>query len=72
MHMRDLYPNYFRVLVAARVKQYSIMFPIYLSKKAFQSVAEDVMFIRNHNFHQLAELVHAALFGCYFWVVISL
>ena len=26
-HMRDLYPNYFRVLVAARGEQYTIPFP---------------------------------------------
>ena len=26
-HMRDLYPNYFRVSVTARTKQYSIPFP---------------------------------------------
>ena len=51
IHMRDLYPNHFRVPVAARAEQYSIPFPAYLSKEAFQSVAEDGMFIRNHDFH---------------------
>ena len=48
VHMRDLYPNYFRVPVAACAEQYSILFPVYLSKEAFQSMAEDGMFIRNH------------------------
>ena len=27
-HMRDLYPNHFRVLVAARAEQYTIPFPV--------------------------------------------
>ena len=35
VHMRDHYPNYFRVLVAACTEHYSIPFPVYLSKKAF-------------------------------------
>ena len=60
VHMCDLYSNYFRVLVAARVEQYSILFPVYMKKKAFQSVAEDRMLIRNHDFHCSAELVGAA------------
>ena len=58
-HMSDLYTNYFRVPMAARVEQYSIPFPVYMNKEAFQSMAEDGMLIRNHDFHQLAELVHA-------------
>ena len=69
--MRDLYPNYFRVPVVARTKQYYISFPIYINKKAFQSMAEDEMFIRNHDFHQSVELVRAALLGYYFCLVIS-
>ena len=72
MPMRDLYPNYFRVPVAVRTDQYSIPFPVYLSKEAFQSVVEDGMFIHNHDFHQLTELVRVALLGCYLYVVISL
>ena len=51
MHMRDLYPNYFRVPVAARADQYSTPFLVYMNKDAFQSVAEDGLFIRNHDFH---------------------
>ena len=70
-HMHDLYPNYFRVPLATHVEQYSISFPVYMSKKAFQSMAEDEMFIRNHDFHRSAKLVRAALLGCYFYVVIS-
>ena len=50
-HMRDLYPNYFRVPVVARAEQYTIPFPIYMDKEAFQSVVEDRMLIRNHDFH---------------------
>ena len=72
VHMRDLYPNHFRVPVAARAEQYSIPFPTYLSKKAFQSLAEDGMFIRNHDFYRLAELVHGVLLGCYLCAIISL
>ena len=34
-HMRDLYPNYFQVPMAARVQQYSIPFPDYIKKEAF-------------------------------------
>ena len=33
--MSNSYPNYFQVLVAARRKQYSIPFPIYMNKEAF-------------------------------------
>ena len=58
-HMRDLYPNYLRVPVVARVEQYYISFPVYMNKEAFQSVAEDEMLIRNHDFHRSTELVCA-------------
>ena len=51
VHIHDLYPNYFRVPVTDHAEQYSIMFPAYLSKEAFQLVAEDGMFIRNNDFH---------------------
>ena len=56
-HICDLYPNYFRVPVAARTEQYTISFPIYMDKEAFQSVAEDEMPICNHDFHRSADLV---------------
>ena len=58
-HMCDLYPNCFRVPVVARVEQYTIPFPIYMDNEAFQSVAEDGMFIRNHEFHRSTKLVCA-------------
>ena len=58
--------------MAACIEQYSIPFPAYLSKKAFQSVAEDEMFIRNHDFYRSAELVRDALLGCYLCVALSL
>ena len=57
MHMSDLYPNYFQVLVAARAEQYTIPFPIYIDKEAFQSVVEEAMLIRNHDFHRSTELI---------------
>ena len=56
-HIRNLYPNYFQIPVAARSKQYSIMLPIYMDKETFQPVTDDWMLIRNHNFHRLVELV---------------
>ena len=57
VHMRDLYPNYFRVLVEARAEQYSVPFPVYMDKEAFQLVKEDRMLICNQDFHRLAGLV---------------
>ena len=71
-HMRDLYPNYFLIPVAARAKQYSISFPTYLSKVAFQSVANDGMLICNHDFYRSTELVRDTLLGCYLYAAISL
>ena len=59
MHMRDLYPNYFQIPVAALVEQYSISLPIYMDKEDFQLVVDDGMLIRNHNFNRSAELVSA-------------
>ena len=56
-HMLDLYPNYFRVPVAARAEQYTIPFLVYMDKEAFQSMVEDRMLICNHDFHRSAELV---------------
>ena len=34
-HIRDLYPNYFRVLMADRAEQYTLSFPVYMDKEAF-------------------------------------
>ena len=51
MHMRDLYPNYFRVPVVACAEQDSIPFTVYINKEVFQSMAKDGMFIHNHDFH---------------------
>ena len=45
--------------MVARAEQYTIMFPVYMDKEAFQSVAEDRMLTRNHDFHRSAELVCA-------------
>ena len=45
--------------MATRVEQYTIPFPVYIDKEAFQSVAEDGMLIRNHDFHRSSELVCA-------------
>ena len=59
MHMRDLYPNYFRIPVVAHSEQYTIPIPVYMDKEAFQPVANDRILIHNHNFHRSAELVSA-------------
>ena len=56
-HMCDLYPNLLRMLVAAHVEKYTIPFPGYMDKKSYQRVAEDEMFIRNHEFDEMVELV---------------
>ena len=58
-HIRDLYPNYSQVLVAAHAEQYTISLPVYIDKEAFRSVAEDKMLIHNHYFHRSIELVCA-------------
>ena len=56
-HMRDLYPNSLRVLVVARSEEYSIPFPNYMDKGSYQCVAEDGMYIRNHDYNETAKLV---------------
>ena len=40
-----------------RSEHYTIMFLAHLDQDAFQGVADNGMFIRNHNFHRLAKLV---------------
>ena len=55
--MHDPYPNYFRMLVMAHLEQYSIPLPVYVDKEDIKPVPEDGMFIHNHNFQRLAELV---------------
>ena len=55
--MHDLYPNYFRMFVTVRLEQYPIPLPVYVDKEDIQPVAEDGMFIHNHNFQRSAELV---------------
>ena len=56
-HMRKLYPNNLRILVVARVEDYSIPIPSYMDKKSYQHVAEEGMYIRNHDFDETVELV---------------
>ena len=43
LHMRDLYSNYFRIPVAARSEQYTILLPAYMDKEDFQPMANDGM-----------------------------
>ena len=49
--IRELYPTNLRIPVVALSKKYSIPFPSYLDKKSYQHVAEDGMYIRNHDFN---------------------
>ena len=56
-HKHELYPNHLRILVVARAEEFSIPFPNYMDKKSYQHVAEDGMFIRNHDFDETVELV---------------
>ena len=56
-NMRDLYSAQRRVTAVARQEQYVIPCPSYLGAEDIQQVAEDGMYIRNHNFVQTAELV---------------
>ena len=35
--------------MTSHVEQHTILFPVYIDKEAFQSMAEDEMLIRNHN-----------------------
>ena len=57
VHMRDLYPNYFQIPMAARSEQYSVMLSVYMNKEDIHPVVDDGMLISNDNFHRLAELV---------------
>ena len=43
----------------ARLEKYSIPLPIYVDKEVIFPVAEDGMFIYNHNFQRSAELLRA-------------
>ena len=43
----------------AHLEQYSIPLPIYVDKENIQPVAEDGMFVCNHNFQWSAELLRA-------------
>ena len=56
-HMPELYSNLLRIPLRTRAKEYSIPFLTYVDKKSYQRVAEDRMFIRNHDFDETAELV---------------
>ena len=56
-HMRDLYPHSICIPVVARYKEYSIPFPNYMDKGSYQRVADDEMYIHNHDFNETAKLV---------------
>ena len=56
-NMYELYPTNLRISVVALSEEYSIPFPGYMDKKSYQHVAEDGMYIRNHDFNETAKLV---------------
>ena len=56
-HMRDLYSLSLRILVVARSEEYSILFPNHLDKGSYRSVAEDGIYVCNHDFYETIELV---------------
>ena len=55
-HMHNLDPHNFCVLTAAH-EEYSIPFLVNLGKRSYQRVAEDEMYMRNHDFDETDELV---------------
>ena len=56
-HMRDLYPHSFHLPAVAHGEGYSIPLPVSLDKRSYQRVAEDGMYMRNHDFDETAKLV---------------
>ena len=56
-NMHELYTTNLRIPVVALFEEYYIPFPDYMDKKSYQRVAEDRMYIRNHDFNETAELV---------------
>ena len=55
--MHELYPTNLRIQVVALSEEYFIPFPGYVDKKSYQRVAEDGMYIHNHDFNETVELV---------------
>ena len=60
VHMSDLYPHSFRLPVVAHGEEYSIP-GINLDKRSNQRVAEDGMYICNHDFDETTELAWSNL-----------
>ena len=56
-NMRDFYPTNLRIPIVVLFEEYSITFLGYLDKKTYQLVAEDGMYLRNHDFNETADLV---------------
>ena len=56
-YMYELYPTNLRIPVVAISEEYAIPFPDYMDKKSCQRVVEDGMYIRNHDFNEMAKLV---------------
>ena len=56
-NMHELYLTNLQISVVAFSEEYTIPFPGYLDGKSYQRVAEDGMYIRNHDFNETTELV---------------
>ena len=56
-NMHELYSTNLRIPMVALVEESSIPFPGYIDKISYQHVAEDGMYIRNHDFNETARLV---------------
>ena len=56
-NMHELYPTNLRIPVVAFSEKHSIPFPNYMNKKSYQRVAEDGMYVCNHDFNKMVELV---------------
>ena len=68
MYMNDLYPTLLQVSVVARAEEYIIPFHGFMDKKFFQHVAEDRMYIRNHDFNEMVELVWLNFYPFEYWL----
>ena len=54
--MHELYPTNLRIPVVAVSEEHFIPFLDYMDGKSYQRVAEDRIYIHNHDFNETAEL----------------
>ena len=61
MHICDLYPHSFGLPTVARGEEYSIPLLVSLDKRSYQRLAEDGMYMCNHDFDETVKLVWSNL-----------